>query len=84
MRDNIRRYHRENDRQTAELFAAVSRNKFRLWKCCDLSTGGETAGFNDCADVLGERQCELCNDIADSWDSSSDPSVLTAEKVSAI
>ncbi len=41
-------------------------------------------GVNDCADVLGERQCELCNDIADSWDSSSDPSVLTAEKVSAI
>ncbi|MFR7884332.1 MAG: hypothetical protein ACLU3P_10155 [[Eubacterium] siraeum] len=49
-----------------------------------MATGGETAGFNDCADVLGERQCELCNDIADSWDSSSDPSVLTAEKVSAI
>lgn len=62
----------------------MSRSKFRLWKCCDLATDGKTAGFNDCADVLGERQCELCNDIADSWDSSSDPSVLTAEKVSAI
>ncbi len=62
----------------------MSRCKFRLWECCDLATDGETAEFNDCADVLGERQCELCNDIADSWDSSSDPSVLTAEKVSAI
>ena len=84
MRNSIRRCRRENDKQTARLFAAVSRYKFRLWKCCDLATDGETAEFNDCADVLGERQCELCNDIADSWDTSSDPSVLTAEKVSAI
>ena len=33
MRNNIRRCHRENDRQTAELFAAVSRSKFRLCGC---------------------------------------------------
>lgn len=53
-------------------------------KRCRRENDRQTARFNDCADVLGERQCELCNDIADSWDSSSDPSVLTAEKVSAI
>ena len=33
MRSSIRRCRRENDKQTARLFAAVSRNKFRLCGC---------------------------------------------------